>query len=326
MKKNKVVIITLVTFIFFALGGGCYYFFCLLDKNKKEVSVSEDKNKEVGVPEDKNKKEVSVPKDVYEIAQNDVSSAFQKIADYEQKIAAEKNINQWEDIDKSIKILQNQGIYEELSFESDYKKYLDAVESSQEAAKLKLDELLEKVKKKEKDLASFREELEKISEEIKKNISENTEMLADLIEKIHEEAKKPVPFFATWIGLVISVITCPVVSFFILKFLKEKKFTSYCCSGQDQDRLTNIGIFIGIFFAFFLQFLIFPLINCLLSLKMSSFREIYKHWFYNRYKFLFLIFFFFFLNFIIGGLACSEDSKTEVKFQNIRDQELSEIQ
>ena len=302
MDKNKLVIIFVILLSSFVVGGGCYSFFYLRNESK-EI--------------EKEPKEMEKESDVLEIAKKDVLLFRQQLDDYKQKVIDEEKAHQ-EDLEKSIEILKEQGIWEgeDLGFEKSYKEYLDVIHETG-TFQLQLDELLEKVEK-EKDLASFREELEKLSEKYKKDI----DAFVELRQRIQEEAKKPVPFFATWIGLVISAITCPVVSFFILMFLKE----SSICKSISPTIVKIGGVLISLLIGGFLQLLIFPLINCLLSLKMSSFREIYKHWFYNRYKFLFLIFFFFFLNFIIGGLACSEDSKTEVKFQNIGDQELSEIQ
>ena len=248
----------------------------------------------------------------------------QQLDDYKQKVTDEKQVHQ-EDLEKSIEILKEQGIWDnEILFSKDYKEYLDL----QEAFQLRLHELLKKVEK-EKDLASFREELEKLGEKSKKDI----DAFVDLGQRIIEEAKKPVPFFATWIGLVISVITCSIVSFFILNFYKKKQKEEYQEKlktieglnernaktnkeffGKDNNMnendnkeiqvekentqkncLDDYCLVMALLFVIhsFLQFLIVPLINCLLSLKISFFKEIHKHYFINALKLLFLCLSFF---------------------------------
>ena len=266
MKKNKVIIIILATFLSFVLGGGCYYFFAWRTK----VSVPE--SKEVSAPED----------DVPEVARRDLQLFFQEIADYEQEVKAiaEKNIDR-ESIDKNIKILKDQGIWEELGFESEYSEYYNNFQSSRDTFKLRISELLEKVKK-EKDLESFREELKKLSEEMKKKSVELAVMFADLAERIQSEVQPPVPFIATWIGLLFLAINCSVISFFILRFSQDNIPCVRDCAKckEDVTRDKNYICLIHIF----LQFLIFPLINYLFSLKMRTLREIYKHYFCNLLK------------------------------------------
>ena len=233
MKKNKVVIIILVISFSFVVGGGCYYFFCLSGKSKK-VNISEsDKKKEVDVPKiekkisaDKNKK-VDVSEDVYEIARNDVSLLFQEIDDYEQKIVDKRNMHQ-EDIDKNVKILRDQGIWRGFGFESDYEDYLYVVQNSKKAIDLKIDKLLEKVKK-DKDLKSFREELAKIGEEFKEKINKSAETFDEIVERIQKEAEKPMPFLATWAGVIVLATICPIISYYLMLFLK-KNFCEQCLS------------------------------------------------------------------------------------------------
>ena len=268
MKKSKVIIILLATFFSFVLGSGCYYFFYLSSK-KKEVSV----------PKSNEQKEVSAPKDdVSEVANRDLLLLLQEVIDYGKKLSAEKNINR-ENISKNIEILKDRGIWEKSDLESDHKKYLDDFQSANEAFQLQLKELLKKAKKKEKNLESFREELKKIGEENKKKSAEFVERLAKLAERIQEEVQ-PMPFLATWIGLIISVITGSIISIPILKYLED--FLEDCCDCGEKNFLVLIN--------FFLCSLIFPLINCLLSLKISTFKEIYKHYiFYNCSKIIFLI-------------------------------------
>ena len=283
MEKNKVVIIILVISFSFVVGGGCYYFFRLSGKSKK-VNISES---------DKNEK-VDVSEDVYEIARNDVSLLFQEIDDYEQKIVDERAFDQ-EDIDKNVRILKVQGIWDGFDFESDYEDYLYAVQSSKDDAKFKINKLLEKVKKKEKSLESFREELEKIGEEIKKNIDENAETFDEIAERIQKEAEKPMPFLATWIGIVVSVIICPIISYFILLSLQKYKW----CEKKEEEGGGHIIDFIfTMLICLPLQSLIFPLLNCLLSLKMSCFREIYI---------LFIALSFFILNFFFSSGECCQN-------------------
>ena len=259
MKKNKVVIIILATFFSFVFGGGCYYFFCLSGKNKK-VSASKD--------------------DVFDVAYNYLMASLQKLADYEQKIFTEKNINR-ENIVKNIDILQNRGVWENSNLEADYKKYLDDHQKELFAFKLQIDELLEKVKKKEKSLESFREELEKICEKMKKRDVESLEIFAELVERIKKEVN-PDAFLVTWKGVIVSALICPLISFFIL-FLCQ----SYLCSSSKKKeegwRRYKDDIFL-IIINIFMQFLIFPLFNCLLSLKMSVFKEIFKHYISNYFK------------------------------------------
>ena len=291
MKKNKVVIIILATFFSFVFGGGCYYFFCLSGKNKK-VSASKD--------------------DVFDVAYNYLMASLQKLADYEQKIFTEKNINR-ENIVKNIDILQNRGVWENSNLEADYKKYLDDHQKELFAFKLQIDELLEKVKKKEKSLESFREELEKIGEEIKKNIDENAETFDEIAERIQKEAEKPMPFLATWIGIVVSVIICPIISYFILLSLQKYKW----CEKKEEEGGGHIIDFIfTMLICLPLQSLIFPLLNCLLSLKMSCFREIYKHHFSNEFKLLFISLSFFFLNLFIGSGCCCKGGEKNNKDNN----------
>ena len=284
MNKSKLVIIILATFLSFVFGGGYYYFFWLSSKNK----------------------EVSVPENVYEIAQNDVLLFFQKLMDYEQKVANEKNINQ-EIINKNAKILKDQGIWGELGFGSDYNEYYDDFQSSQDAFQLRISELLEKVKK-EKNLESFREELEELGEEMKEKINENVETFAKLADRIQKEAEKPMPFFATWIGLLFLAITCPIISSSILDFL-QKKINCEKCTSETLD------LFFLMLICFPLQFLIFPLINCLFSLKMSTLREIYKHYCNNNFKCLFLCVLFICLNCLFGFCREKEVLPSEEHFR-----------
>ena len=306
MNKNKVIIIILATFLSFALGGGYYYFFCLSSKNE-----------EVHVPEDKNK-EVSVPEDVYEVAQNDVSLFLQKIVDYEQKAFNEKNINQ-EIVDKNMKILLDQGLWKGLGFESEYREYLDKFQSSQDTFALRISELLEKVKK-EKNLESFREELEKLSEETKKDINENVETFAKFANRAQEEAEKPMPISATWIGLLFLAIICPIISFYILKFLRESLNCEVCV----KSKVLNI-IFLMII-CFLLQFLIFPLINCLFSLKMSTLKEIHKHYRNNNFKSLFLCVMFICLNCSFGFECCREEEGNVLYEPLLKDNSANNVQ
>ena len=262
MKKSKVIIILLATFFSFVLGSGCYYFFYLSSK-KKEVSV----------PKSNEQKEVSAPKDdVSEVANRDLLLLLQEVIDYEQKVITEKKVRQ-EDFEKSVEILKDRGIWDGLGVESgvDFEKYYNStIKDSQEKFKIQLDELLKKVEK-EKNLESFRKELEKLGKERKKDI----DAFAEFAQKVQTEAEKPMPFFATWVGLVISVIICSLISIFICK-----------CKNKPIDSLQDAIFFMLIHL--FLQFLIFPLINCLLSLKMSTFKEMYKHYFCNKSKTLFL--------------------------------------
>ena len=326
MNKNKNKLVLLFLSLFVIGGGGCY-------------SLFYSRNKEFFKEEKK--------PDILEIAKKDILLLCQQLDDYEQKVSDEKRVRQ-EDLEKSIEILKDQGLWDnEIFFSRDYKEFLDTVQSAIKAFQLQLDELLKKVEK-EKNLESFREELAKIGEEHKKRI----DLFTNLAEKIRKEAQ-PMPFFATWIGLVISAAICSLISFFILNIYKGQIFIPNSLNkrkknldpnfqkrerqgkkteGQPAIRLTEedfkeikgdseeikgncfedwiedkyiMGI-MGFLFVIHLplQFLIFPLINCLLSLKISTFRETNKHYIINYSKFFFLCFSFIVVDFLFAHKLC----------------------
>ena len=190
MNKNKVVIIFAILLSFFIVGGGCY---SLLRRNKVQ--------------------EIEKEPDVLEVAKKDILLFRQQLNDYKQ----ERKVCQ-EDLEKSIEILKDQGIWKgkKLKFDKRYKEYLDVVNET-DAFQLRLDELLEKVEE-ERNLESFREELEKLSKKYKKDI--------DVPHRIQEEAKKPMPFLATWIGLIFSVIFS-LVAYYVI-FYKIFISFKYC--------------------------------------------------------------------------------------------------
>ena len=252
--NKKVVIIFAILLSFFIVGGGCYF---LLRRNKVQEIEKEEP-------------------DVLKVAKKDIFLCCQQLDDYKQKVIDENKVRQ-EDLEKSIKILKDQGIWDnEIFFD---KRYLDVIQES-DAFQLQLYELLQKVET-EEDLKSFRAELEKLSEKRKKDI----DAFVEFGQRIKKEAEKPMPFFATWTGLAILAIIGPLISFFICQHLCQKQ------DEKDKDYCWAITILFVTHF--FLQFLIFPLLNCLLSLKISSFREVYKHYFINVSKLLFLCLLFF---------------------------------
>ena len=262
-NKNKIVIIFVVflSFVFFVFGG-LYYF-----KDFKDE-----------VPEEKN---------ILQTTQEEILIFQQKIDDYQQKVNNEKKINQ-ENIRKNIETLKNLGIWD--WFKKDYKEYLDAVESSQKTTKLKLNELLEKVKKKEKDLASFREELEKLRQERKKNIDEKADILVKISEKMKEEVEKPMPFFATWTAVILLSIICTIICIICFrKILYEKG-----------EALSFFGASCGLSFASEIIIILF----CIL-LKPNRFREAHKrHFSCPKALFLLLIPVIIPLLFVLIALKC----------------------
>ena len=141
MNKGKLVIIFVILLSSFVIGGGYYSFFYSLNKEKEL--------------------------DVFEVAKKDIVLLCQQLHDYEQKVIEEKKVRQ-EDLEKSIEILKDQGLWDnETFFGKDYKEFLDTAQSTIKNFQLQLDELLKKVEK-EKNLESFRKELEKIGEDQKK--------------------------------------------------------------------------------------------------------------------------------------------------------------
>ena len=294
MKKNKVIIIIFVTFLSFIFGGGCYYFFYLSNK-------SSGKGKEI---------------DFYKFACSVCLLRLQEIAN-EQKKTIEENVNQ-EELAKNVEILINQGIWDWL-FGVDLKECLeDNTQRIQNTFQPQIDELLEKVRKKEKKIESFDKELEKILEEMKKESLKNIKKYIEITKRIKEEAEKPMPLFAMWIVLLPLAIICPLISFFIVNFLREKfcYVTKIYEEGGTEISTTEecfskkLDPIFLMLICFPLQFLIFPLINCLFSLKMSTLREIYKHYFYNCFKLIFLILMFFGFNCFLGVRCCCDDNKS----------------
>ena len=244
MDKNKLVIIFVILLSSFVVGGGCYF---LLRNKSKKVDFFKEKEK-----------------DVLEIAKKDVLLFRQQLDDYKQKVTDEKQVHQ-EDLEKSIETLKEQGIWEgeDLGFEKSYKEYLDVIHETG-TFQLQLDELLEKVEK-EKDLASFREELEKLSEKSKKDI----DAFVDLKQRIQEEAKKPMPFLATWIGL-ISIIIIFVISGYVI----FTKFLRSCCLKEiGICGFFAIGVSFYVFYFLLLNFFIFA--NYLLASKKDYKDKIY---------------------------------------------------
>ena len=246
LKKNNVdkIVITLAVFVsLLPFGIWCYRSFRSSHENKEIIEV-----------------------------RRDLSLFLQQLDDYEQKVIEEKKVRQ-DDFEKNIEILKDQGIWDGLLIESgstkvevDFEEYYNStIKDSQEKFKIQLGKLLEKLEK-EKNLESFRKELEKLGKERKKDV----DAFAEFAQRVQTEAKKPIPFFATWVGLEISIATCLIVTFIIL-FLSSQKYPSLL-----------LYLFPIIYFPS--QFLIFPLINCLLSLKMSTLRETYKHYFANKFK------------------------------------------
>ena len=105
MDKNKLVIIFVILLSSFVVGGGCYSFFYLRNESK-EI--------------EKEPKEMEKESDVLEIAKKDVLLFRQQLDDYKQKVIDEEKAHQ-EDLEKSIEILKEQGIWEgeDLGFERD---------------------------------------------------------------------------------------------------------------------------------------------------------------------------------------------------------------
>ena len=281
MNKGKLVIIFVILLSSFVIGGGYYSFFYSLNKEKEL--------------------------DVFEVAKKDIVLLCQQLHDYEQKVIEEKKVRQ-EDLEKSIeilkdqgiwdgllveqkdgdddeetpqekkvdrenleeiiKILKDQGILDELHAESgvNFEKYHSAIQESKKAFQLQLDELLKKVEK-EKNLESFRKELEKFSKEYKKRICAFTEFA----QKIQEEARKPMPFCATWIGLVLSAVIIPLIAYYAIFY---KIFMFFKCD-SDEDFFWFFWVFILSYVFYFLMFKFFCFINYLLTSKKDYKDDIY---------------------------------------------------
>ena len=292
MNKNKVVIIFIIFFLLFL--GQCYRSFYLSNKDEEiEVKIDNFQYK---------------AKDVPEIARQEFFLFLNQVDNDEKRIFKRKKVDR-QNLKKNIEILKKQGIWDGLLIESDidFEEYYRSLQDSQKTFQLQLDELLKKVEE-EKNLASFREELKKLRQKYKEDI----DVFAEFAFRIQKEAKEPMPFFATWAGIGISIAICLTVSFIFssLSFndwserrkamwsvKKDRRVLQRIKMEYEKERKGKcLGTLFLIFLAFFiiyfpLQFQIFPLLNCLLTLKMRSLREIYKHYLSNKFKFfsLFII-------------------------------------
>ena len=298
-KKNidKIVIIFIVFLSFLVLGFWGYRSFHL--PNKKEV---------IGVKVNNFQYKA---KNIPEFARQDFLLFVQQLDADEEIVFGEKKVDR-QNIERNIKILKDQGIWDGLCVEpgkiTKCPNYIQdlyiSIQDSQKAFQLQVDELLKKTEE-EKDLESFRKELKKLREKHQKDI----DVFVEFTQRIQKEAKEPIPFFATWIGMGISVVICLIVTFILAmsKYREVSKaitnFKNYS-SADDiakkdsliektlldsirKEVLEYLALLMYCFFIVYLplHFLIFPFINCFLSLKMSSFRETYKHYLYNKFKF-----------------------------------------
>ena len=260
---KRIVIAFVIFLVLLVIGRGCYRSFRLPEENENiEVKIDGLQDKIENIPE---------------IAREDYLLFLDQLEDDEKEAFRKKKVDR-KNLKKNIETLKEQGIWDGLYIEPesevDFEKYYCSLQDSQKAFRLRLDRLLKKVEK-EKDLASFREELEKLRQERKKYI----DVFAEFGYRIQEETKEPMPFFATWIGLGISVAISLIVSLIIVVLLRKNNNFSECL----------LAISISFLIIHLLsQLLIFPLINCLLSLKMSSFKETYKHYSSNKFKNVFL--------------------------------------
>ena len=283
-NKDKIVIIFTFFLSFLVLGFCGYRSFRLLNEKDEEIV-------RVGNLQYKAK---NIPK----FARQDFLLFAQQLDVDEKKAFKIKKVDR-QNIERNIKILKDQGIWDGLIFGLkgiSFEEYYRSFQDSQKAFQLQLDELLKKVENKE-DLESFREELEKL----RQKHSEDIDVFVDFAKEIQEEAQKPIPFFATWIGIGISVAICLIVTFILtVATQKNGKIKAILDAADKKPSLKKVlpetireqvldYLFCFLTFCFFavylpLQFIIFPLLNCLLSLKISSFRETYKHYFYNKFK------------------------------------------
>ena len=297
-KKNidKIVIILITFLSFLFLGQWCYRSFYSPNKDGEiiEIKVDNFQYKAKNIPE---------------IARKDFLLFVQQLDADEKKIFAKKKVDR-KNIEKNIEILKDQGIWDGLLIESeamraevDFEEYYNFIQDLQNNFQLKLDRRLKWVEK-EKDLESFRAELKELRVKHRKD----TNLLAEFAQKIQEEAEKPMPFFATWIGIAISVIICLIVCLLFsgipgteisnkIKGEIEKKthlaldevvaeLKEFTIDEAKKYSKSLIVLFLAVYFP--LQLLIFPLID---SLLLLSLREPYKYRFYNKIKLsLFFVF------------------------------------
>ena len=317
LKKNiDKIVITLVVFVsFLLLGRWCYHSF-----------RSSNENEEIEVRIDNDNFEYEV-KNIPESVRKDFLLFIQKLNADEKKIFKKKKVNR-EKVEENIEILKDQGIWDGLLFESgvNFEEYYNStIKDSQEKFKIQLDKLLEKLEK-EKNFESFYAELTELGIKHRKNAN----MFAEFAQRVQTEAEKPMPFFATWVGLGISIAICLIVTFIISssKFSsisdnvknEKKKIEKFSISDEEKNKkiqrfrseqvseyLLSLAL---LFFVIhlFSQFLIFPLIDCLLLLFLQepSLREPYKYRFYNKFKIssLFIVPVFWFLIVALVNLLC----------------------
>ena len=256
---NKKLTIIFIVFLSFLVLGFCGYRSFRLP-NKKEVIGVKVNNLQYKA------------KNIPEFARQDFLLFVQQLDADEKKAFKRKKVDR-QNIERNIKILKDQGIWDGLIFGLkgiSFEEYYRSFQDSQKTFQLQLDNLLKKVENKE-DLESFREELEKLRQ---KHL-EDIDVFVDFAKEIQEEAKKPVPFLATWTGIGILIficVICSLVTFFILA--DELSVETIA----NKEHLVSLLL---LFFIIYLsQFIIFPL----LSLKMCYFSETYKHFFRNKFK------------------------------------------
>ena len=259
-NRNRIVIIFVIFLSLLLIGQCFYYFFCLPKENEKIEAKIDGIQYEI--------------ENVSEIARKDFLLFLDHLKADEKEAFRKKKVD-CDHLDENIETLKDQGIWNVLRVKPgvNFESYYCSLQDSQKAFLFQLDELLEKVEK-EKDLASFREGLEKLRQEHQKY----TDVFAEFGYRIQEETKEPMPFFASYAGIGISVAISSIVSFLIFQLLvfHQKK------ENKDPDLITLL--LLSSSFYLFLLFLVFSLINCLLSLKMSPLKEIYKHYFCNKVK------------------------------------------
>ena len=256
-NRDRIVIIFTIFLSLLVVGKCFYYSFRSPEENEKiEVKIDGLQDKIENIPE---------------IAREDYLLFLDQLEDGEKEAFRKKKVDR-KNLKKNIETLKEQGIWDGLYIEPesevDFEKYYCLLQDSQKAFRLRLDRLLKKVEK-EKDLASFREGLEKLRQERKKYI----DVFAEFGYRIQEETKEPMPFFASYAGIGISVTISLIVSLIIA--IQKHSSGALPISFLIIHLLSHL--------------LIFPLINCLLSLKMSSFIETYKHYFANKFKSFFLL-------------------------------------
>ena len=245
-KKNKIKIVIIFTiFLYFLVLGYCYRSFHSSNKDE-EIEICGFRYEIKGVPK---------------IARQYFLMFAQGLKDHEEKVFKKRKLKR-QDVEKNIKILKDQGIWDGLTFElkeEGFAEHYRSLQESQKAFQLQFEEFLEKVKEaKNLNLESLENLLQENILALNTEYSINSHNLVCFAKIVQEE-----------VGISVAICLIASLIFTLL---------------QRSDTRKHLSVLL--FFIIYIpaQFIIFPLLNCLLSLKMSYFKEIYKHYSCNKFK------------------------------------------